>query len=44
MAGASPLRIYWNLLLPLSIPSILTLGVVNLLWVWSELLIAVAFL
>lgn len=44
MDGASPWRIYWNLLLPLSIPSLLTLGVVNLLWAWSELLIAVTFL
>lgn len=42
--GAGALRIYWSVMLPLSIPSLLTLGVVNLLWSWSELLIAVTFL
>lgn len=42
--GAGPIKIYGSIILPLSVSSLLTLGVVNLLWVWNELLIALTFL
>jgi len=42
--GCSSFRILTNIVLPLSIPPIVTLIVVNSLWVWNELLIALIFL
>jgi ABC-type glycerol-3-phosphate transport system permease component len=42
--GASHLRILWKIVLPLSAPALVTLVVVNTLWVWNDLLIALVFL
>jgi ABC-type glycerol-3-phosphate transport system permease component len=42
--GCSSFRIYWNILVPLSAPALVTLAIVNSLWVWNELLIALVFL
>lgn len=42
--GASNFGIFWRIFLPLSAPAIMTLIVVNALWVWNELLIALVFL
>jgi ABC-type glycerol-3-phosphate transport system permease component len=42
--GASTFRILWQILTPLSGPALITLVVVNSLWVWNELLIALTFL
>ena len=42
--GASRLQILWRIMLPLSMPALVTLVVVNALWVWNELLIALVFL
>jgi len=42
--GCSHLRILWLIMLPLSKPVIITLMVVNAIWVWNELLIAMVFL
>jgi ABC-type glycerol-3-phosphate transport system permease component len=42
--GASHLRILWRVVLPLSAPALVTLVVVNTLWVWNDLLIALVFL
>jgi len=42
--GASSWRVFRRIVLPLSAAPLLTLGVVNLLWVWNELLIALVFL
>jgi ABC-type glycerol-3-phosphate transport system permease component len=42
--GASTGRIFWRIVLPLSGPPIATLIVVNLLWAWNELLLALVFL
>ena len=42
--GCSSFRIYWNILVPLSMPALVTLATVNSLWVWNELLIALVFL
>jgi ABC-type glycerol-3-phosphate transport system permease component len=44
MDNASHLRILWRIVLPLSTPALVTLIVVNSLWVWNELLIALVFL
>ena len=42
--GCSSWRIFRRIVLPLSAAPLVTLGVVNLLWVWNELLIALVFL
>ena len=42
--GASTMRILRSIVLPLSAPGFVTLVVVNALWVWNELLIALVFL
>ncbi len=42
--GASSLQILRKVIMPLSLPALITLGVVNTLWVWNELLIALMFL
>jgi ABC-type glycerol-3-phosphate transport system permease component len=42
--GASHPRILWTIVTPLIVPALLTLGIVNALWAWNELLIAVVML
>jgi len=42
--GASDFSILWRIVLPLSLPALLTLVVVNALFVWNDLLIAIIFL
>ena len=42
--GAKPRTILLRIILPLSMPALVTLVVVNSLWVWNELLIALVFL
>jgi len=42
--GCSSFGIYWRIMVPLSAPALITLVVVNSLWVWNELLIALVFL
>ena len=42
--GASSWGVFRRIVLPLSGPPLVTLGVVNMLWVWNELLIALVFL
>ena len=42
--GASSWAVFRRIVLPLSAAPLVTLGVVNLLWVWNELLIALVFL
>ncbi len=42
--GASSWSVFRRIVLPLSAAPLVTLGVVNLLWVWNELLIALVFL
>jgi ABC-type glycerol-3-phosphate transport system permease component len=42
--GCSSFKTLTNIILPLSMPPIITLIVVNSLWVWNELMIALIFL
>ena len=42
--GASSLQVFLQVVLPLSRAPLITLAVVNALWVWNELLIALVFL
>ena len=42
--GAGQLRMLWSVVVPLSAPAIVTVVVVNAVWVWNELLIALVFL
>ena len=42
--GAGDFQILWKIVLPLSLPALVTLVVVNALYVWNDLLIAIIFL
>ncbi|HSY85639.1 MAG TPA: carbohydrate ABC transporter permease [Verrucomicrobiae bacterium] len=42
--GAGSWRIFWEIVLPLSGPALVTVVIVQALWVWNEVLIAVIFL
>jgi ABC-type glycerol-3-phosphate transport system permease component len=42
--GAGSFLVLWQIVLPLSLPALLTLMVVNSLYVWNDLLIAIIFL
>ncbi len=42
--GASSFEILWKIIVPLSAPAIVTMVVVNALWVWNDLLIALVLL
>jgi raffinose/stachyose/melibiose transport system permease protein len=42
--GAGHLRIWWSIVLPLSGPVLATVVVVQALWVWNEVLVAIVFL
>jgi raffinose/stachyose/melibiose transport system permease protein len=44
MDGCNTLGVFWKIMLPLSAPAVVTLIVVNALWVWNELLIALVFM
>jgi ABC-type glycerol-3-phosphate transport system permease component len=42
--GAGHLRRLWSIVLPVSLPALVTVATVQALWVWNEVLIAVVFL
>jgi alpha-glucoside transport system permease protein len=42
--GASPVRIFFSLLLPTSVPALASLAIFQFLWVWNDLLVALIFL
>ncbi len=42
--GASELRIFLRLILPLGLPAIASLAIFQFLWVWNDLLVALVFL
>jgi ABC-type glycerol-3-phosphate transport system permease component len=42
--GCSNLGVFWQIMMPLSAPAVVTLIVVNALWAWNELLIALVFM
>jgi len=44
MDGCSSQGVFWKIMMPLSAPAVITLVVVNALWVWNELLIALVFM
>jgi ABC-type glycerol-3-phosphate transport system permease component len=44
MDGAREFKVFWGVVLPLSAAPLITLAVVNTLWVWNELLLALVFL
>ena len=42
--GASDLRVFFRILLPLSVPALAALAIFQFLWVWNDLLVALVFL
>jgi alpha-glucoside transport system permease protein len=41
--GASELKIFWKLILPLGLPAIASLAIFQFLWTWNDLLVALTF-
>jgi alpha-glucoside transport system permease protein len=41
--GASNLRIFWRVVLPLSVPALASFAIFQFLWVWNDLLMALVF-
>lgn len=44
MEGASHLKVFYRIVLPLSVPSLAALGIFQFLWVWNDLLVALVYL
>lgn len=42
--GASKIRTYWSIVLPLARPALASLAVLQFLWVWNDLLMALVFI
>jgi alpha-glucoside transport system permease protein len=42
--GASNLRIFLKIVLPLSVPALASFGIFQFLWVWNDLLMAIIFI
>jgi raffinose/stachyose/melibiose transport system permease protein len=42
--GASSLRIYWSIMLPISIPAVSTVGILNFLTYWNEFIYAMTLI
>ena len=42
--GASPLTVFFQLILPTSVPALASLAIFQFLWVWNDLLVALIFL
>jgi alpha-glucoside transport system permease protein len=43
MDGASELRIFWRVVLPLGLPAVASLLIFQFMWVWNDLLVALIF-
>jgi alpha-glucoside transport system permease protein len=43
MDGASEMRIFWRVVLPLGLPAIASLLIFQFMWVWNDLLVALIF-
>jgi alpha-glucoside transport system permease protein len=44
MDGASNLRVFWRLVVPLSVPALASYAIFQFLWVWNDLLMALIFI
>ncbi len=42
--GASHMRVFFRMVLPLSLPAIASLAILQFLWVWNDLLVALVYL
>jgi alpha-glucoside transport system permease protein len=42
--GASTWRVFWTIVLPLSVPALASLAIFQFMWVWNDLLVALIFL
>jgi raffinose/stachyose/melibiose transport system permease protein len=42
--GAGPLRIYWNIMLPISVPAVSTAAILNFLGFWNEFILAMTMI
>lgn len=42
--GASSFRVFWNIVIPLSVPALASLAIFQFMWVWNDLLVSLIFL
>lgn len=44
MDGASIIRVYWNIILPISVPPIMTVCILTFITIWNEYILAATFI
>lgn len=44
LEGASHLKVFYRIVMPLSVPSLAALGIFQFLWIWNDLLISLVYL
>jgi len=42
--GASPLRTFWRIVMPISVPALASVFIFQFLWIWNDLLVALIYL
>ncbi|MGH2498128.1 MAG: carbohydrate ABC transporter permease [Ktedonobacteraceae bacterium] len=42
--GASSFRVFWSIVIPLSVPALASLAIFQFMWVWNDLLVSLIFL
>ncbi len=42
--GASPLRTFWSIVMPISVPALASVFIFQFLWIWNDLLVALMYL
>jgi alpha-glucoside transport system permease protein len=44
LEGAGHFKVFWRIVLPLSVPALAALGIFQFLWTWNDLLVALVYL
>jgi alpha-glucoside transport system permease protein len=42
--GASPLKTFWRIVIPISVPALASVFIFQFLWIWNDLLVALVYL
>ena len=42
--GASPIKTFWRIVIPISVPALASVFIFQFLWIWNDLLVALVYL